>query len=72
MSSAWYALIQYPTDRELDLADFVDYFILLVGLVALAFWMLRGRRSSEHLEQHKQDDQSNRRKRTKKPRSVVG
>jgi hypothetical protein len=36
-------LIQYPTDRELDLADFVDYCILLVGLISLGFWLLKRR-----------------------------
>ena len=41
--SSWYSLIEYPKDRELDVADFVDYSILLTGLVALGFWMLRGR-----------------------------
>ena len=41
--SSWYSLIEYPKDRELDTADFVDYVILLTGFIALGFWMLRGR-----------------------------
>jgi hypothetical protein len=41
--SSWYSLVEYPRDRELNVADYVDYCILLTGFIALGFWMLRGR-----------------------------
>jgi hypothetical protein len=52
--SNWYSLIQWDSEqRELDVADFVDYAILLTGLVALGFRLLRERRrtSSPHEKQ---------------------
>ena len=38
--SQWYSLIQWdPKERDLDVADLVDYLILLTGLISLGCWL---------------------------------
>jgi hypothetical protein len=41
------SLIQYNGERELVASDFVDYVILLIGIISLLFWLSKKITSSQ-------------------------